>query len=276
VGSENEDCIHAWLERIARIDLLSPDAEVAVARHSKTGCEACRNLLIEANLRLVVSIAKSFLNRGLLMSDLVQEGNVGLMRAVEKFDPDRGFRFSTYATWWIRQSISRALCDNGRTIRLPAHLIGRAFHVTKMASLLQQQLGREATAGEIAAALDLPVERVSDCMRALAEPVSLDEPLGDSDEMGLGDVVADRGTLIEDRVQSTLMRRCLIDVIGELPDREREVIRLRFGLEGERRTLEEVAARFEITRERVRQIERRALGLLKHPSRIGRIRAFLE
>jgi len=273
---DGDDSVRDWLERISQTNLLPAETETAVARHAQTGCEACRVLMIEANLRLVVCIAKTFLNRGLQMPDLVQEGNVGLMRAVEKFDPERGCRFSTYATWWIRQSISRALCDNGRTIRLPAHLIGRAFSVARVAGLLQQQLGREASAAEIAGVLNITPEKVTDCLRALAEPVSLDEPLGDTDEMGLGDVVADRSVVIEDSVQDALIRRCLLEVLFELPDREREVIRLRFGLDCDRRTLEEVAIRFEITRERVRQIERRALGLLKHPSRMGRIRAFLE
>jgi RNA polymerase primary sigma factor len=268
-GVHLEDSVRTWLKKIGRIPLLNAEQEVAFSRHARLGCTECKRSLIEANLRLVVSIAKRFVGRGLPMQDLIQEGNMGLIRAVEKFDPDRGFRFSTYATWWVRQAISRAICDQGRTIRIPVHTLEAVNRMIKSTSQLQQVLGREATPAEIGRNLNMTAEKVEDYHRAIAEPLSLDTPIGDSDDASLGEFIVDRGHETPAEAALRAMLRNRIDAILEtLTEREREVIALRYGLlNGQPHTLEEVARCFEVTRERIRQIEQKALKKLKHPSR---------
>jgi RNA polymerase primary sigma factor len=267
-----------WLHRIGKISLLNADDEVSLARHARDGCSDCKMALIEANLRLVVSIAKRFAGRGLAMHDLIQEGNLGLIRAVEKFDPDRGFRFSTYATWWVRQAISRAISDHGRTIRVPVHTLEAVNRMMKVNNQLQQDLGREATAAEIAAVLGLPTERVEEFFRAISDPLSLDTPVGDSEDAALGEFVVDRQSETPaDAAARSIMRGKIEDVLWTLADREREVIVMRYGLlDGQPHTLEEVARCFQVTRERIRQIEQKSLKKLKHPSRSQPLQELLE
>jgi len=267
-----------WLHRIGKISLLNADDEVSLARHTRDGCSDCKMALIEANLRLVVSIAKRFAGRGLAMHDLIQEGNLGLIRAVEKFDPDRGFRFSTYATWWVRQAISRAISDHGRTIRVPVHTLEAVNRMMKVNNQLQQDLGREATAAEIAAVLGLPTERVEEFFRAISDPLSLDTPVGDSEDAALGEFVVDRQSETPaDAAARSIMRGKIEDVLWTLADREREVIVMRYGLlDGQPHTLEEVARCFQVTRERIRQIEQKSLKKLKHPSRSQPLQELLE
>lgn len=264
-----EDSVRMWLRRIGQIPLLSSEQEIALAGHCRMGCSECKRALIEANLRLVVSIAKRFMGRGLSMQDLIQEGNMGLIRAVEKFDPDRGFRFSTYATWWVRQAISRAISDHGRTIRIPVHTLEAVNRMMKATSQLQQRMGREVSAAEVGYTLNMAAEKVEDFQRAIAEPLSLDSPVGDSEDSALGEFIVDRnGETPADAAARALMRSRIEDVLGTLADREREVIALRYGLtDGQPHTLEEVARCFQVTRERIRQIEQKALKKLKHPSR---------
>jgi len=264
-----EDSVRMWLRRIGQIPLLTPDQEVALARHCRQGCLDCKRALIEANLRLVVSIAKRFMGRGLSMQDLIQEGNMGLIRAVEKFDPDRGFRFSTYATWWVRQAISRAISDHGRTIRIPVHTLEAVNRMMKATSQLQQRFGREVSSAEVGDSINMAAEKVEDFQRAIAEPLSLDSPVGDSEDSALGEFIVDRsGETPADAAARALMRSRIEDVLDTLADREREVIALRYGLtDGQPHTLEEVARCFQVTRERIRQIEQKALKKLKHPSR---------
>ncbi|WP_158409350.1 sigma-70 family RNA polymerase sigma factor [Fimbriimonas ginsengisoli] len=266
-----------WLRRIGQIPLLTPDQEVALARHSRLGCVDCKRALIEANLRLVVSIAKRFMGRGLSMQDLIQEGNMGLIRAVEKFDPDRGFRFSTYATWWVRQAISRSISDHGRTIRIPVHTLEAVNRMMKATSHLQQRLGREVTSAEVGHSINMSPEKVEDFQRAIAEPLSLDSPVGDSEDSALGEFIVDRtGESPSEAAARALMRSRIEDVLDTLADREREVIALRYGLtDGQPHTLEEVARCFQVTRERIRQIEQKALKKLKHPSRATVLRELI-
>jgi RNA polymerase primary sigma factor len=263
-----EDSVRMWLGRIGRIPLLTSDEEASLARHARNGCAECKALLIEANLRLVVSIAKRFLNRGLSIQDLIQEGNMGLIRAVEKFDPDRGFRFSTYATWWIRQAISRALSDHGRTIRVPVHALEAVNRIMRAATQLQMTLGREATPSEIGDSLNLPAERVLDFHRVMSEPLSLDMPVGESDDAALSDFLVDStGETPVDAALRSVLRVRLLEALEKLTQREREVICMRFGLvDGHPHTLDEVARCFSVTRERIRQIEQKSLKKLKHPS----------
>jgi RNA polymerase primary sigma factor len=276
-GFHLEDSVRSWLKRIGRIPLLAADQEVALAKHARVGCPDCKRVLIEANLRLVVSIAKRFVGRGLSMQDLIQEGNMGLIRAVEKFDPDRGFRFSTYATWWVRQAISRAICDHGRTIRIPVHTLEAVNRMVKATSQLQQELGREATSTEIGRQMNLAAEKIEDYHRAIAEPLSLDTPVGDSEDAALGEFIVDKGRETPAEAALRAMLRHRIDaILATLTERERDVIALRYGLtNGQPHTLEEVARSFQVTRERIRQIEQKALKKLKHPSRATPLKELL-
>jgi RNA polymerase primary sigma factor len=273
-----DDSVRMWLKRIGRIPLLTAEQELVLARHAKQGCDGCKMMLIEANLRLVVSIAKKFTNRGLSMQDLIQEGNMGLIRAVEKFDAERGFRFSTYATWWIRQAISRAISDHGRTIRVPVHTLEAVNRMMKAANHLQQKLGREPTTLELSQELGIPQERVQDFLRAISDPLSLETPVGESEDSSLSEFIIDRGeeTPAEKAVRA-LIRKRIDAILSTLTDRERDVIVMRFGLvDGQPHTLEEVAREFQVTRERIRQIEQKGLKKLKHPTRARWLQEVLD
>lgn len=276
-GLHLDDSVRMWLRRIGQIPLLTAEEEVLLARHCRMGCIECKRALIEANLRLVVSIAKRFVGRGLAMQDLIQEGNMGLIRAVEKFDPDRGFRFSTYATWWVRQAISRAISDHGRTIRIPVHTLEAVNRMVKAANMLQQELGREVSSAELGRELNMAPEKVDDYQRAIAEPLSLDSPVGESEDAALGEFIVDRrNETPADAALRALTRSRIETILATLADREREVISLRYGLtDGQPHTLEEVARFFHVTRERIRQIEQKALKKLKHPSRALPLRELL-
>jgi RNA polymerase primary sigma factor len=267
-----------WLKRIGRIPLLTSEQEIELARCGERGCRECRRTMIEANLRLVVSIAKKFMNRGLSMQDLIQEGNMGLLRAVEKFDYRKGYRFSTYATWWIRQAISRAVSDTSRTIRIPVHTLECINRLSKEAGRLQQLLGREATETELAESLRMPVEKVRGFLKAVNEPMSLDMAVGESDDTPLGDFITDPlSESAPDAAALAILRSCIQDILQSMTERERAVLELRFGLnDGRSRTLEEVAQALQITRERVRQIEQQGIRHLRHPSRAHRLLALLE
>lgn len=264
-----DDSVRAWLGRIGQIPLLTAEQEAELARRSRSSCSDAKRVLIEANLRLVVSIAKKFAGRGLPMQDLIQEGNMGLIRAVEKFDPDKGFRFSTYATWWVRQAISRAVCDQGRTIRVPVHTLEAANRMMRTSSMLQQRLGREPTRTELAQEMEIAPERIDDFYRAIAEPLSLDSPVGDSDDARLGEFVRDtRSETASEIAQRAMMQARIDTLLGSLPVRERAVLALRYGfVDGQAHTLEEVAAALCVTRERVRQIEQKCLKKLKAPGK---------
>lgn len=276
-GVHLDDAVRMWLKRIGRIPLLNHDQECELARHARSGCRDCKQVLIEANLRLVVSIAKRFVGRGLSMQDLIQEGNMGLIRAVEKYDPERGFRFSTYATWWVRQAISRAISDHGRTIRIPVHTLEAVNRMMKATGYLQQQLGREVTATEIGRTLNLSVEKVEDYHRAICEPLSLDSPVGESEDSSLSEFIVDRQVETPaDAAVRAVMRKKIDEVLSTLAERERDVIAMRYGLlDGQPRTLEEVARAFQVTRERIRQIEQKAIKKLKHPSRATTLRELM-
>lgn len=273
-----DDSVRMWLKRIGQIPLLTADEEIRLSHKVRQGCDRSKQAMVEANLRLVVSIAKRFVGRGLSLQDLIQEGNLGLIRAVEKFDPGRGFRFSTYATWWIRQAISRAVSDHGRTIRVPVHTMELINRMTRTASTLQQQLGREATDVELAAALDISLDRVRDLRRALVDPVSLECPVGESEDSSLSEFLPDASHRTADSCASiALIRRRIHEILATLSERERGVVLLRFGLaDGRAYTLEEVAVALKITRERVRQIEQSSLRKLKHPSRSCLLREMIE
>ncbi|KAA0240628.1 MAG: sigma-70 family RNA polymerase sigma factor [Armatimonadetes bacterium] len=273
-----EDSVRMWLRKIGKRPLLTPEQEIELAKLAQLGCEKCKWAMIEANLRLVVSIAKRFMGRGLSMQDLIQEGNMGLIRAVEKFDYRKGYRFSTYATWWIRQAISRSLSDNSRTIRVPVHTLEAVNRLTKAATRLQQKLRREPTESELAEDLGISPEKVREFFRAIAEPISLETPIGEHDDAILGELIEDRGTSnASDSAIRAVVRLRIEDVLKTLSAREREVILLRFGLtDGRPYTLEEVAQCFRVTRERIRQIEQKSLKKLKHPSRSRRLLEVLE
>ncbi len=273
-----EDSVRMWLRRIGRTPLLTPEQELELARLAEKGNTVCRVALVEANLRLVVSIAKKFTGRGLSIQDLIQEGNMGLIRAVEKFDYRKGYRFSTYATWWIRQAICRAISDQSRTIRVPVHTLEAVSRLMKAATKLQQSLGRDPTEQEVADELGVPPEKVRDFFRAIAEPISLEMPVGENDDAALGEFIVDSGSQTPaDAAVRALVRKRIDDILGTLSEREREVILLRFGLiDGRAHTLEEVARCFQVTRERIRQIEQKSLKKLKHPARARKLLEVLE
>ena len=277
-GVALEDPVRAYLKEIGRVPLLTPQQETALAKAAQAGDLDARRRLSEANLRLVVSVAKRYVGRGLSFLDLIQEGNLGLMKAAEKFEPDRGFKFSTYATWWVRQAITRAIADQGRTIRIPVHLVESINRVKKTAGELLRCNGREPTAEEIAVRLEMTPERVRELMQLAQEPISLETPVGEEEDAHLEDFIQDEQAGIPvDEAGRQLLRRELLCVLKSLTPREERVLLLRFGLEdGRARTLEELGREFHVTRERVRQIEAKALRKLRHPSRAKRLRDYLE
>ena len=277
-GVAIDDPVKAYLKEIGRVPLLSAEQEAALAARARAGDEQAKQQLSEANLRLVVSIAKRYAGRGLQFLDLIQEGNLGLIKAVDKFEPDRGFKFSTYATWWIRQAITRAIADQGRTIRIPVHLVETINRVKKTSAELLHQTGREPTAEEIAVRLDLSPERVRELLNLSQEPVSLETPVGEEEDTHLEDFIGDdTAQAPADEAGRQLLRRELESVLKSLTPREEKVLELRFGLEdGRARTLEEVGREFNVTRERIRQIEAKALRKLRHPSRSKRLRDYLD
>ena len=268
-GIAIDDPVKVYLKEIGRVPLLSPDEEVTLAVRIAEGDESAKKRLSEANLRLVVSIAKRYLGRGMQFLDLIQEGNLGLIKAVEKFDYTKGFKFSTYATWWIRQAITRAIADQARTIRIPVHMVETINKVKKISSQLLHTNGHEPTAEEISDELDMPVDKVREIMRVAQEPVSLETPIGEEEDSHLGDFIPDDDAPApQDAASHTLLKEQLSEVLDTLTPREEKVLRLRFGLEdGRSRTLEEVGKEFNVTRERIRQIEAKALRKLRHPSR---------
>ncbi|MBG9988183.1 RNA polymerase sigma factor RpoD [Aerococcaceae bacterium DSM 111176] len=272
------DPVRMYLKEIGRVDLLTADEEVAIAKRIEEGDELAKQELAEANLRLVVSIAKRYVGRGMSFLDLIQEGNMGLMKAVEKFDYTKGFKFSTYATWWIRQAITRAIADQARTIRIPVHMVETINKLIRTQRNLLQDLGREPTPEEIGAEMDLPTEKVREILKIAQEPVSLETPIGEEDDSHLGDFIEDEGAMSPEAfTSSSLLREQLEDVLETLTDREENVLRLRFGLDdGNIRTLEQVGKVFGVTRERIRQIEAKALRKLRHPSRSKQLKDFLE
>ena len=277
-GVNIDDPVKVYLKEIGRVPLLSPDEEVELAQRMAEGDAYAKKRLAEANLRLVVSIAKRYVGRGMQFLDLIQEGNLGLIKAVEKFDYTKGFKFSTYATWWIRQAITRAIADQARTIRIPVHMVETINKVKKVSSQLLHQNGHDPTAEEIAAALDMPVDKVREIMRVAQEPVSLETPIGEEEDSHLGDFIPDDDAPAPaDAASHTLLKEQLGEVLKTLTPREEKVLRLRFGLEdGRSRTLEEVGKEFNVTRERIRQIEAKALRKLRHPSRSKKLKDFLD
>ena len=277
-GVNIDDPVKVYLKEIGRVPLLSPDEEVELAQRMAEGDAYAKKRLAEANLRLVVSIAKRYVGRGMQFLDLIQEGNLGLIKAVEKFDHTKGFKFSTYATWWIRQAITRAIADQARTIRIPVHMVETINKVKKVSSQLLHQNGHDPTAEEIAAALDMPVDKAREIMRVAQEPVSLETPIGEEEDSHLGDFIPDDDAPAPaDAASHTLLKEQLGEVLKTLTPREEKVLRLRFGLEdGRSRTLEEVGKEFNVTRERIRQIEAKALRKLRHPSRSKKLKDFLD
>ena len=277
-GTDLDVALAAEGINIGRVPLLSADEEIDLAVRMAQGDIDARKRLSEANLRLVVSIAKRYVGRGMQFLDLIQEGNLGLIKAVEKFDHTKGFKFSTYATWWIRQAITRAIADQARTIRIPVHMVETINKVKKVSSLLLHKNGHEPTAEEISAELDMPVDKVREIMRVAQEPVSLETPIGEEEDSHLGDFIPDEDAPAPDTAAShTLLREQLSEVLQTLTPREEKVLRLRFGLEdGRSRTLEEVGREFNVTRERIRQIEAKALRKLRHPSRSKKLKDFLD
>ena len=277
-GVSIDDPVKIYLKEIGRVPLLSPDEEVDLAIRISQGDVAAKKRLSEANLRLVVSIAKRYLGRGMQFLDLIQEGNLGLIKAVEKFDHTKGFKFSTYATWWIRQAITRAIADQARTIRIPVHMVETINKVKKVSSQLLHQNGHEPSADDIAAELDMPVDKVREIMRVAQEPVSLETPIGEEEDSHLGDFIPDDDAPApQDAASHTLLKEQLSDVLSTLTSREEKVLRLRFGLEdGRSRTLEEVGREFNVTRERIRQIEAKALRKLRHPSRSKKLKDYMN
>jgi len=277
-GVRLDDPVRMYLKEIGRVPLLSSDEEVELAKRMENGSEEAKRRLVEANLRLVVSIAKRYVGRGMLFLDLIQEGNLGLMKAVEKFDYRKGYKFSTYATWWIRQAITRAIADQARTIRIPVHMVETINKLIRITRQLLQELGREPTPEEIAAEMGVAVERVHEIHKIAQEPVSLETPIGEEEDSHLGDFIPDEDAPAPaDAAAFTLLREQLDEVLSTLTTREQKVLRLRFGLEdGRPRTLEEVGQEFGVTRERIRQIEAKALRKLRHPSRSKWLKDFLE
>lgn len=273
-----DDPVKIYLKEIGRVPLLSPEEEIELAQRMSSGDPYAKKRLSEANLRLVVSIAKRYVGRGMQFLDLIQEGNLGLIKAVEKFDYTKGYKFSTYATWWIRQAITRAIADQARTIRIPVHMVETITKVKKVSSTLLHKNGREATAEEIAEELKLPLERVKEIIRISQDPVSLETPIGEEEDSHLGDFIPDEEAPAPAEAASlTLLKEQLDEVLNTLTEREGKVLRLRFGLEdGRQRTLEEVGKEFNVTRERIRQIEAKALRKLRHPSRSKKLKDFLD
>ena len=277
-GVSIEDPIRMYLKEIGKVPLLSAEEEIELAKRMELGDQEAKKRLAEANLRLVVSIAKRYVGRGMLFLDLIQEGNLGLIKAVEKFDYRKGYKFSTYATWWIRQAITRAIADQARTIRIPVHMVETINKLIRVSRQLLQELGREPTPEEIAAEMNMPVDRVREILKISQEPVSLETPIGEEEDSHLGDFIQDDNVPVPaDAAAFTLLKEQLEEVLGTLTEREQKVLTLRFGLEdGRARTLEEVGKEFNVTRERIRQIEAKALRKLRHPSRSRKLKDYLE
>ena len=277
-GVSIEDPVRMYLKEIGKVSLLTADEEIELAKRMEQGDEDAKKRLAEANLRLVVSIAKRYVGRGMLFLDLIQEGNLGLIKAVEKFDYRKGYKFSTYATWWIRQAITRAIADQARTIRIPVHMVETINKLIRVSRQLLQELGREPTPEEIAEEMDMNVERVREILKISQEPVSLETPIGEEEDSHLGDFIQDDNVPVPaDAAAFTLLKEQLIEVLGTLTEREQKVLRLRFGLDdGRARTLEEVGKEFNVTRERIRQIEAKALRKLRHPSRSRKLKDYLD
>ncbi|MDE7087178.1 MAG: RNA polymerase sigma factor RpoD [Clostridia bacterium] len=273
-----DDPVKMYLKDIGEVPLLSADDEIELARKIQDGDEEAKKRLSEANLRLVVSIAKRYVGRGMLFLDLIQEGNIGLMKAVEKFDYQKGFKFSTYATWWIRQAITRAIADQARTIRIPVHMVETINKLTRVSRILLQQLGREPTPAEIAKEMGVSEDRVREIQKIAQDPVSLETPIGEEEDSHLGDFIEDdRAITPSDSVSTTMLKETLLSVLNSLTPREEKVLRLRYGVDdGRPRTLEEVGKEFNVTRERIRQIEAKALRKLRHPSRSKHLKDFLD
>ena len=273
-----DDPVRMYLKEIGKVPLLSPDEEIELAKKIELGDEEAKKKLAESNLRLVVSIAKRYAGRGMQLLDLIQEGNLGLIKAVEKFDYRKGYKFSTYATWWIRQAITRAIADQARTIRIPVHMVETINRLVRTQRQLVQKLGREATPEELAKELDMPVDRVREIMKISQDPVSLETPIGEEEDSHLGDFIQDNNVEVPaDAATYTLLHEQLMDVLSTLTEREQKVLRLRFGLDdGRPRTLEEVGRQFNVTRERIRQIEAKALRKLRHPSRSKILKDYLD
>ena len=273
-----DDPVKMYLKDIGRVPLLSAGDEIELARRMQEGDEDAKKKLSEANLRLVVSIAKRYVGRGMLFLDLIQEGNLGLMKAVEKFDYQKGFKFSTYATWWIRQAITRAIADQARTIRIPVHMVETINKLTRVSRILLQKYGRDPTAAEIAREMGISEERVREIQKIAQDPVSLETPIGEEEDSHLGDFIEDETTVTpSDSVSTTMLKETLLGVLNSLTPREEKVLRLRYGVDdGRPRTLEEVGKEFNVTRERIRQIEAKALRKLRHPSRSKHLKDFLD
>jgi len=277
-GLKLDDPVRMYLKEIGNVPLLSAEDEITLATRIQEGDEAAKRALAEANLRLVVSIARRYMGRGMMFLDLIQEGNMGLIKAVEKFDYTKGFKFSTYATWWIRQAITRAIADQARTIRVPVHMVETINKLNRVSRNMVQELGREPSIEEIAEAMELSIEKVREIMKAAQEPVSLETPIGEEHDSNLGDFIEDHDAPApDDAAAYALLREQLEDVLDTLTEREENVLRLRFGLtDGKSRTLEDVGKLFGVTRERIRQIEAKALRKLRHPSRSKRLKDFLS
>ena len=277
-GVSIEDPVRMYLKEIGKVPLLSAEEEIELAQKMEEGDEEAKKKLAEANLRLVVSIAKRYVGRGMLFLDLIQEGNLGLIKAVEKFDYRKGYKFSTYATWWIRQAITRAIADQARTIRIPVHMVETINKLIRVSRQLLQELGREPSPEEIAKEMNMPVERVREILKISQEPVSLETPIGEEEDSHLGDFIQDDHVPVPaDAATFTLLKEQLSEVLGTLTEREQKVLRLRFGLDdGRARTLEEVGKEFNVTRERIRQIEAKALIKLRHPSRSRKLKDYLD
>ena len=277
-GISIDDPVRMYLKEIGKIPLLKPHEEIEYAKRMLEGDEIAKQRLVEANLRLVVSIAKRYVGRGMLFLDLIQEGNLGLIKAVEKFDYERGFKFSTYATWWIRQAITRAIADQARTIRIPVHMVETINKLIRVSRQLLQELGRDPKPEEIAKEMDMSEEKVREIMKIAQDPVSLETPIGDEEDSHLGDFIPDEDALAPAEAAAySLLKDQIEEVLGSLNEREQKVLKLRFGLEdGRARTLEEVGKEFDVTRERIRQIEAKALRKLRHPSRSKKLRDYLD